>query len=560
MPLGCGAVVLFVCLVLVGCLEAESTRCSWGGYCPPGMSCHDESKQCVVPSQWVDCVGKEDRDPCTVFGQSAPYICVHGVCLRSLCGDGLLDDRVEVGEVCDDGNTEPGDGCRADCKGTEICGDGQVDEVTGEACDDENQDNEDGCTQHCQPPYCGDGLRTGGETCDDGDDNSNTRPDACRTTCRPSGCGDRVLDAAERGQCWLLTADGRQATQALPRNLTVGDLDGDGLSDLAVINQDASSLSVFTSDGVGGLDELPGSPIHLGHPLAAAAFGDLDGDSTPDLLVVSDDGHLAWLPGEPGGGLAAPIHGWQPASFTDVILADLTGNGDVEILATDQQADSVWVLRVGADDAFEVVDTYSVGASGVQPVALAAADLDGDGNLEIAVANRAYAQLSLLSSDSAGDLHMVPDFPRYVGAHWSSTVGEVIIADADDNGTLDLVWLDVRAWTGSWVGTLLGDGNLVFTADASGLIEVGPGAMQMAAGDLDADGLVDLMAPRVTDTSVYLLLGDATATFVLNPDGPVELEANSWAVALADFDGDGLPDLVLADQYAGYVDLYLNTP
>lgn len=48
------------------------------------------------------------------------------------CGDAVLDE----GEVCDDGNTQSGDGCRADCLGEEICGDGLLD--PGEQCDDGN--------------------------------------------------------------------------------------------------------------------------------------------------------------------------------------------------------------------------------------------------------------------------------------------------------------------------------------------------------------------------------------------------------------------------------------
>ncbi|MCB9628284.1 MAG: hypothetical protein H6725_12995 [Sandaracinaceae bacterium] len=62
------------------------------------------------------------------------------------CGDGLLD----VSEVCDDGGIVAGDGCRADCTGLEECGDGIVDAITGEQCDDGSDMNGDGCSMMCQ--------------------------------------------------------------------------------------------------------------------------------------------------------------------------------------------------------------------------------------------------------------------------------------------------------------------------------------------------------------------------------------------------------------------------
>ncbi|MCP3166188.1 tandem-95 repeat protein [Myxococcus qinghaiensis] len=63
-----------------------------------------------------------------------------------VCGDGFMDS----GEVCDDGNRVAGDGCRADCQGVEVCGDGLVDSVTGEQCDDGGTTPGDGCDATCQ--------------------------------------------------------------------------------------------------------------------------------------------------------------------------------------------------------------------------------------------------------------------------------------------------------------------------------------------------------------------------------------------------------------------------
>ena len=62
-----------------------------------------------------------------------------------VCGNSVT----EPGEACDDGNRTAGDGCRADCRGVESCGDGLVDSVKGEMCDDGNGANGDGCSNGC---------------------------------------------------------------------------------------------------------------------------------------------------------------------------------------------------------------------------------------------------------------------------------------------------------------------------------------------------------------------------------------------------------------------------
>ncbi len=123
------------------------------------------------------------------------------------CGNGRLDED----ETCDDGNTESGDGCAADCDDIDegftcavagapcerarVCGDGL--QTDGEQCDDGNVDDGDGCTSTClleadhacpepgeaciNTVECGDGSIAGDETCDDGNTNSD---DGCDDSCQ----------------------------------------------------------------------------------------------------------------------------------------------------------------------------------------------------------------------------------------------------------------------------------------------------------------------------------------------------------------------------------------
>ncbi len=103
------------------------------------------------------------------------------------CGNG----RLEPGEMCDDGNVLPGDGCDAMCGREEFCGDGTVD--PGEECDDGNNLSGDGCRSDClSDEICGNGIvdYAVGEVCDGAP--------TCATDCRSvMGCGDGTVTAPE---------------------------------------------------------------------------------------------------------------------------------------------------------------------------------------------------------------------------------------------------------------------------------------------------------------------------------------------------------------------------
>jgi cysteine-rich repeat protein len=109
------------------------------------------------------------------------------------CGDEVIDDPTR-GEVCDDGDNLAGDGCAADCRSDEVCGNGVIDDAVGEQCDDGNTNDHDGCQGTCVLQRCGDGVldRLDDEVCDDG---NNGDGDGCAADCRSDEtCGNGVVD------------------------------------------------------------------------------------------------------------------------------------------------------------------------------------------------------------------------------------------------------------------------------------------------------------------------------------------------------------------------------
>ena len=142
----------------LGCLRTSTSECADGYVCRANTTClivqlaaGEPAHLCVSDPAFAACKGLDEGAPCTFVGGEGS--CASGACLVPVCGDGVI----EPGEVCDDGNQSLGDGCGADCRSNETCGNGRVDPIRiagGEAtpfeqCDGGDVLGHDGCSSTC---------------------------------------------------------------------------------------------------------------------------------------------------------------------------------------------------------------------------------------------------------------------------------------------------------------------------------------------------------------------------------------------------------------------------
>jgi hypothetical protein len=287
----------------------------------------------------------------------------------------------------------------------------------------------------------------------------------------------------------------------MPRCLAALDLDRDGDLDLVAANQTSKSLSVRLGDGRGGFG--PGFEVPLAERPNGLAAGDLDADGAPDLAVSGGRG-LVWVllgRGEKGGGpLLGPPREIEAPPFPNAIaLADLDQDGDPDLALTSRSG--VAVLRNQGGGAFGA-GSAAPGTEGGWTNGLAAHDLDGDGHLDLAVTRLSekdgvLESVWMLRADGAGGFGPPSSIP-------AGSPAEAIAAhDLDGDADVDLA----VAGGASDVVILLNRGGGAFEPGAR--LRAPGGPTWLAAADLDQDGRADLAVACGRGSEVRILWGAA---------------------------------------------------
>jgi len=205
-------------------------------------------------------------------------------CTAAECGDGYVNRA--AGEVCDDGDTDPGNGCNNLCL-PRNCGDGVVEGA--EVCDDGNRDQTDGCVG-CQDAVCGDGfIQAGVEDCDD---QNMDETDACLSDCVAASCGDGFVQVGVE-DCEDGNADD---------------------TDACVGCQDAVCGDGFVQAGVEDCDDQNADPDDGCDACASTCGNDCWGDEG----CMTDAGRCVRFTCADGDGAATACDdcfGWQPVSY-----------------------------------------------------------------------------------------------------------------------------------------------------------------------------------------------------------------------------------------------------
>ncbi|HEX8683841.1 MAG TPA: FG-GAP-like repeat-containing protein, partial [Ardenticatenaceae bacterium] len=195
----------------------------------------------------------------------------------------------------------------------------------------------------------------------------------------------------------------------------LGDLDGDGDMDAVVANSGTNegdeANTVWLNDGVGNFGPHPTTPGFAIEPHFKAALGDLDGDADLDVVAADVEGERAtvWLNDGAGNFSAHPTapHFVTGPNF-GVTLGDLDGDGDLDVitpLASDQP-EMVWLNDGdGSFSAHPTTPSFGAGDS----FAATLGDVDGDGDLDAVVANRAAQAETVWLNDGAGNFSAHPE-------------------------------------------------------------------------------------------------------------------------------------------------------
>jgi hypothetical protein len=332
-----------------------------------------------------------------------------------------------------------------------------------------------------------------------------------------------------------------------PNFVAVGDFNEDGNLDLAVSNQNASTISILLGNGDGTFKS------HVDYPAEFQTIeivtGDFNGDGHLDFAVANDEESISIFLGNGDGT-------FQPQIITPVTLqaftlavGDLNRDGKLDVVVgyiNDSATTNIGVLLGNGDGTFQPIQNYLAGGTYTEGAVLA--DLRNDGLLDLVVSNPSANTIAVLFGNGDGTFQSPVTYAAETYPNWNQ------LADFNQDGYVDIANTTAGSGISNFEEFLnLGDGTF------SGFTEYGTGnpAQALVTADLNGDGKLDVASTSSSTSNfpVSTLLGNGDGTF--QTFHGFYAGQNSASIAVGDFNHDGMLDLVTNDYTTNQVSVLL---
>ncbi|MGB6686746.1 MAG: FG-GAP-like repeat-containing protein [Terracidiphilus sp.] len=334
----------------------------------------------------------------------------------------------------------------------------------------------------------------------------------------------------------------------LPDWTVLGDVNGDGNLDLVTSLYQTDSVSVQLGNGDGTFQAATNILIATGFGPAEAHLVSLRGNGTLDIVVGSfNTNQIAVLLGNDDGTFGSPTFytiGSATNTTTSLTTGDFNDDGKLDVAVANKGDNTVSIL-LGTGSGSLTLQATPI-AVGSDPEAIRAGDFTGDGYSDLAVANYHAGTVTTLLNNQNGTFTA-----STISVGSGAGSGPQALAITGSGSSLLLA---VANYKDDTVSVMKSNGSGSFGAQT--IVPVGNGPDDVNFADFNGDGIQDLVVSNYTDGTVDLLLGSSGGSYTVS--GPFTVGNNPYSAAVGDIDHDGTPDVIVSNCFSNNTGVLLD--
>ena len=350
--------------------------------------------------------------------------------------------------------------------------------------------------------------------------------------------------------------------------VATGDFNGDGKTDLAVASRDCSpgtnGISIFLGNGDGTFTAKGTLTSPLSNPFSIAV-GDFNGDGKMDLAVVdrgASTDSVFFYTGNGDGTFQAPtsVSLGGLAASNQIVAADFNKDGHLDVAVSEINGSNVVVILGVGNGTFQAPRTIALPAQGW---GIAVGDFNGDGVPDLVATSPSIGGVSVFLGKGDGNFTPVNNpatgtLPTTNADVPGGGAQPIAVGDFNKDGKQDLIAGLSGVNSAACVAVLLGNGDGTFGPEA--LFGVADTPQSLAVGDFNGDGHLDWIASTgqinsANQGSVTVALGRGDGTFLASRSY-VTGQGPAWG-AVADFNKDGKLDVVVPNSPSQNISILL---